>query len=236
MTAPRVLPRALHRRAPLACAAAALACAAGAPSAAASDASATHAYIVADAKVVAHAAARIPHGEATLTAVLHRVRRECPGAGTNSPQNPESTMMSNEVIGLLVTSAVDTELPSIREYVRSASAIRWSRSSVNRAIHGYVGNVRTLTQLRPPDICADVRAWAATGYTRLPATTVAFDARFVPAWVALGEIPGSLSPFESTSDRALVRVAKKHESDLTEFEAREVQTWGHIMEALEINP
>jgi hypothetical protein len=145
-------------------------------------------------------------------------------------------MMSNEVIGLMVTSAVDTDLPSIREYVRTASRLRWSRGSINRTIQGYIKNVRTLTELHPPDLCADVRSWAASGYTKLPATTVAFDARFVPAWVALGEIPSSLRPFESASDRALVRIANKRESDLTEFEAREVSTWGQIMDALELNP
>jgi hypothetical protein len=210
--------------------------AANAAPAAGSDVSATHAYIAADLKVVQFAAKKIPHGEATLRNVLARVRRECPRAGAGSPQNPESTMMSNEVIGLMVTSAVDTDLPSIREYVRTASRLRWSRGSINRTIQGYIKNVRTLTELHPPDLCADVRSWAASGYTKLPATTVAFDARFVPAWVALGEIPSSLRPFESASDRALVRIANKRESDLTEFEAREVSTWGQIMDALELNP
>jgi hypothetical protein len=204
--------------------------------AAASDTSATHAYIVADLQVVQFGAARIPHGEATLTKLVARVRRECPGAARNSPQNPESTMLSNEVIGLMVTSVVDTDLPSIRTYVRTASGLRWSRASINRSIQGYVGNVRTLTELHPPDICADLHSWAATGFTKLPATTLAFDARFVPAWVALGEIPNALQPFESASDRALVRTANRRELDLSEFEAREVYNWGHIMEALELNP
>lgn len=236
MTAHRVPLRAVGRKVLLACAAVAALAAATAASATASDTSVTHAYIAADAKMVALAAAKVPHSEATLAGVLSRVRRECPGAGAKSPQNPESTMMSNEVIGLMVTSAIDSNLPPIAEYVHAASALRWSRGSINRAIRGYVANVRTMTELRPPDICADVRAWAATGFTKLPATTVAFDRRFVPAWVALGELPGSLGAFESASDRALVRAANKHESDLTEFEAREVETWGHIMEAVELNP
>jgi hypothetical protein len=214
----------------------ALLAAAFAAPAAASDASATHAYIAADLKVVRFASRRIPHGEATLSSVLSRVRSQCPHAAANSPQNPESTMMSNEVIGLMVTSAIDTDLPSIRAYVRTASGLRWSSGSINRTIQGYVNNVRTLTELRPPDLCADVRSWAASGYSKLPATTVAFDARFVPAWVALGEIPNSLRPFESASDRASVRIANKSESDLTEFEAREVSTWGHIMDVVELNP
>jgi len=236
MTARRVPPRAVAWRALLGGGVTALVAVAGAGPAAASDTSATHAYIVANAKMVAHAATKIPHGEATLSGLLQRVHGECPGAGAKSPQNPESTMMSNEVIGLMVTSALGDDLPSIKAYVRSASSLRWSRGALNRTIRGYIRNVRTLTELRPPNVCADVRAWAATGYTKLPATTVAFSTRFIRAWVALGEIPSSLGPFESASDRALVRVAGKHESDLTEFEAREVETWGHIMEALELNP
>jgi len=213
-----------------------LAALAAAAPAIASDASATHAYVVADYKVVQFSAKRIRHGEKTLSDVVARIRRQCPGAGRNSPQNPESTMMSNEVIGLMVTSAIDTDLPSIRAYVRTASRLRWSRASTNRTIQGYIKNVRTLTELHPPDLCADVRSWAATGFTKVPPTTVAFGARFVPAWVALGEIPSSLRPFMSASDRALARLANKYESDLTEFEAREVENWGRIMEAVELNP
>src|SRR5947209_10070492 len=61
MTAHRVPGRAV-----LCAALAALAAGTCAAPALASDVSATHAYIAADATVVQHAAARIPHGEATL--------------------------------------------------------------------------------------------------------------------------------------------------------------------------
>src|SRR4029078_2684517 len=111
------------------------------------------------------------HGEAILTAVVARVRRECSGAGVGSPQNPESTMMSNEVIGVMITSALAADLPAMRAYVRAAGRLRWSRASITRPIHSYVKNVRTLTELHIPDVCADVRSWAASGFTRLPATT-----------------------------------------------------------------
>jgi hypothetical protein len=124
----------------------------------------------------------------------------------------------------------------MRAYTHTAGRLAWSRGSVNRAIRGYVAKVRTLSRLRPPDICADVRSWAASGFRTLPTTTVTFSARFIPAWVALGEVPGSLRRFESASDRRLARIAARHERDLTEFEAREVETWGKIMEALELNP
>src|SRR6478672_10326945 len=109
-------------------------------SAAADDAAATHAYIHADLRVVQFGAKRIRHGEATLTSLVRRISRECPHAGANSPQNPESTEMSNEVIGLMVTSVIDTDLPSIRAYLREAGRLRWSSSSINRTIKSYLAN------------------------------------------------------------------------------------------------
>jgi hypothetical protein len=70
----------------------------------------------------------------------------------------------------------------------------------------------------------------------VPAATVAFDQRFMPAWVALGEQPGALGRFESGEGRALARRSGQLELELSDFEAREVEVWGHIMNALALSP
>src|ERR1700722_14321268 len=86
--------------------------------AAASDASATQAYVQADFSLVNTAAGRIPKGESILQSVLAGVRRECPKAAAGSPQNPESTALSNEVIGAMVTAAIHPILGPIRQYLQ----------------------------------------------------------------------------------------------------------------------
>jgi hypothetical protein len=214
------------------------ACSLLAPSASAlaSDASATQGYVRADYRLVQFAAGRIHGAEATLRGVLARVRRECPRAAAGSPQNPESTQLSNELIGVMVTSAIRSSLPAIRQYLATAGGLRWSSGALTRSVQGYVAKLRTLSSLAVPDICADVRSWAASAFKALPASTKAFDRRFEPSWVALGELPAALSRLESGEARSLARRAGQREAELTDFEAREVETWGQIMNALELNP
>ena len=160
------------------------------------------------------------------------MRTECPRAAAGSPQDPESTQMSNEVIGTMVTTAMRTDLPSIRAYLSTARRIHFASGRLNSIVRSYVGKLTKLAALAPPNLCGDVRAWAASGYRALPASTVAFDKRFVPSWVALGEVPASISRF----DRGLAARSASAESRLGDFEASEVETWGHIMNALELWP
>ncbi len=209
--------------------------AAAAP-AAASDASATRTYVQADVKLVQYAAARIPIGEAALRRVLAQVRSECPAAAAGSPQDPESTQLSNELIGLMVTSAIRDALPQIRQFVRSTGGLRWSSGSLSASIRSYVSRLRTMASLSPPPVCADVRSWAAGGFHALPASTLSFAPRFMSSWVALGEQPSSLSRFEGGELRSLARLAEQREEQLTDFEARAVETWGEIMNTLQLSP
>ncbi len=203
---------------------------------AANDAAATQAYVQADYRLTTTAAGRIPIGEAALRGVLSQVRGECPRAAASSPQDPESTQLSNEVIGTMVTSAIRRDLPSIREFLAAAGRLRWSSRGLTSAVQGYVSRLRTLASLPTPHLCADVQSWAASGFRTLPASTVAFDARFMPAWVALGEQFGGLSRFESSEVRGLAARAHAREVELSDFEARAVETWGAIMNTLGLSP
>jgi hypothetical protein len=207
-----------------------------APAWSASDGAATQAYVQANFRLVNTAGSRIPTGESILRSALEQVRRECPHAAAGSPQDPQSTQLSNEVIGAMVTATIHPDLGSIREYLRAATPLRWSSAGLTRAIRGYVGQLTTMASLPQPKLCADVRSWAASGFKTLPASTVAFDAKFMPAWVALGELPSTLSRFESSGERSLVNRSMRRETELTDFEARAVETWGDIMTALDLNP
>ena len=88
--------------------------------------------------------------------------------------------------------------------------------------------------LGTPNLCADVKAWAADGYRALPASIVTFSGKFMPAWVALGYLPKQLGASESSADRALARRCEPLEELLTEGEARAVAHYGEIMNTLEI--
>lgn len=200
------------------------------------NASATQAYVQANYTLVHVAFTHLAVSEAGPLHVLAQVRSECPNAGAGSPQDPESTQMSDEVIGAMVVSAAKPDLSAISSFVRAVSGLRWSSATLTHQIETYVADVKTVLSLPAPDLCGDVRAWAAGGYKKLPASSVAFVGKFFPHWVALGDLPAGLARYEDASTRALAKRTEPLEQELTEGEARAVSHWGEIMNALELWP
>jgi hypothetical protein len=214
----------------------AILCAGPATAQASSDAASTAAYLQANYALDSYAASHIRAAEATLSGVLRGIRRECPQAAAESPENTDSEQLSNEVIGAMVTTVVQHNLPVASRFIKAVAPLRWSSAKLTHAIHSYVANVKVLETLTVPHVCADVKSWVASDYRTLPASTVSFDARFMPAWVAPGDLPGSLTAYETPAERALARRSAQLEQQWTEFEAREVETWGQIMDEMVLQP
>jgi hypothetical protein len=200
------------------------------------DAAATRAYIQADYRLVRTGVSGIPRIEATLRKVLAGVRAECPMVAAGSPQNPQSTELSDEVIGAMVLSVVALDRPAGRAFVNAAGHLAWSDPTLTRTIQSYVGKVKVLVAMPQPKLCSDVKSWAATGFTTLPTSTLAFSPRFMSAWVALGELPAALARYETPEDRAQFARTHRLEEQFTDLEAREVETYSQIMNALGLSP
>lgn len=206
------------------------------PALASSNTATTQRYVQDNYALVRVARTHLATAEAGPLHVLAQVRAECPRAGAGSPQNPDSTQMSDEVIAAMVVSAYKPDLSAMRTFIGAAGALIWENHSLTSAVHAYVGDLKTILSLPTPNLCGDVRAWAASGYTTLPASTVTLVAKFMPAWVALGYLPAQLEPFESAAARSLARRSVPLEEALTEGEARAVEHWGAIMDTLELWP
>jgi uncharacterized protein (DUF1330 family) len=191
----------------------------GAPHALAgqADVTATRQYIQANDRLVQAAWSRIASAEAVLRGVVRQVRRECPMAAANSPQDTNSEQLSNEVIGAMVTAVAKLDPRAGRDFARVAGRLTWSNRALTRTVHAYARRLGALLALAPPKLCSDVEAWAAGGFRMLPASTVAFDAQFMPAWVARGELPSALSQYETADERPVVRRTHRREVELTDF-------------------
>jgi hypothetical protein len=206
------------------------------PALARSNTASSQAYVQANYALVRVAISHLAASEAAPLQVLAQVRRECPNAGAGSPQNADSTQMSDEVIAAMVLSAAKPDLSAIRAFVGAAGALSWSNHSLTSAVRTYVGNLKTLLSLPVPNLCSDVKAWAASGYSKLPATTATLVAKFMPAWVSLGYRPAQLAGYESSAARTLAGRSGPLEEQITEAEARAVEHWGAIMDTLQLWP
>ena len=204
--------------------------------ASAGDVATTHSYVSANYTLVHTATTKLSIARTAIERVLANVTNQCPQAAAGSPQNEQSTQMSNEVIGTMVTSAIADYKTQIAAYVRVAERSRWSSGGLTGTVHAYASKLKTMASLPIPDICADVRAWVASGYRTLPPGNVRFAPQFMSAWVALGELPSGLSQFERPEDRSLASSSMRSESELNEFEAVEVEKYTAIMNELGVQP
>ena len=202
------------------------------------DVAATREYIQANYRLMRLAVSEIRPIEATLRDVSAQIGRECPMAAAESPQDPDSEQLSNEVIGAMVTAAVHlVEKPASLEFVRTAERLSWSDGALTHAVHAYVTKAKGLVALAQPTLCADIGSWAASGFQTLPASTVSFAPRFMSLWIAPGELPAALAKYETPAEQPLLRRTNQLERKFTEMEAGAgVETWAGIMNELGLHP
>jgi len=204
--------------------------------AASPNAASTGAYLRADYRMVRAGVSSIPRVQAALQGVLAGVRRECPLAAAGSPQDAQSTELSDEVIGALVTAVFAQNRSAASAFAAAATGLRWSEAALTQTIRSYVQKVSTLLALPSPNLCGDVRAWAASGFRTLPAGTLAFAPRFMSAWVALGELPPRIARYVAASQRPLLATTLALEERFLSLESREVETYNETMNALALWP
>ncbi len=213
---------------------------AAAPSAALAkpgDAAATRAYIRADYTLVRAARAHLAAGNAALKGLVRQITGQCPLAAAESPQNHDSEQLSNEVVGAMTVVAYRPDAAAMVAFARAVGGLHWSNRALTRTVGTYATQLKGLATLATPDVCGDVKAWAAGGYRALPASTVQFDQRYSTVNVEAEEVPlRLLAPYESAGDASLVRRTKQLEAPLAEAEANAVGDYTRIMDALKLNP
>lgn len=198
---------------------------------------ATRAYIQADYTLVRTARVNLATSEAALQRLRRRIAADCPKAAAGSPQDSDSEQLSNELVGAMTVAAIGPDVRAVAAFANTVSRLRWSNATLTRTVHSYAAKLHTLSVLPAPDVCADVKAWAASRYRTLPASAVSFDSHYYKVEVAVGEVPARLlASSERLDERATLAHAEQIEGQLSEAEANAVYTWGHIMESLALNP
>jgi hypothetical protein len=204
--------------------------------AASADVSATEVYVRANYALVSSAHARLGVAEATLQALLRRVRRQCPKVAAGSPQNTDSEALTFELVGEMRLAATRPNAGAVGRFARAVARLHWSNAKLTNAVRSYAAALRKQSQLAIPDVCAEVGAWVSSGFQTLPDGTTRFN-RALPEYVAMGMLPTRLmAPYVTSSQRGLLQRTRHLEEDISEMEAFAVETWGQIMDELALNP
>jgi hypothetical protein len=202
-----------------------------------SDIAATEAYIAADYALVHTARTNMLTGEAALEELRSKISAECPMAAASSPENEAAEKLSNEVVGTMGVAFIRSDTQAVAGFVGAVSHLHWSNSKLTRKATTYASKLKVLAALSAPGVCGDVRAWAASGYRTLPTSTVQFDRTYSVNDVGIGEVPAHLlAPYEDRAERVTLQHTAQFENELVDAEARAVEPWSKILDALNLQP
>jgi hypothetical protein len=203
---------------------------------ASADVTATEAYVRANYALVKAGRAKLASFEDALQGLLAQVRRECPRLLAGSPQDEASEKLTWELAATMRVVAFQRVTGPIAKFARTVRGLRWSNARLTGSVRDYARRLNAEATARAPDLCADLRAWKASGYATLPSGTLPFVNAFYPVQ-AIGMLPKrQLAPWLPASQHAIVQRTAQLEGQLLDFEANAVETWGQIMDAVELNP
>lgn len=203
--------------------------------AAARDEASTHAYLVAAHTALHAVVSKWSSVEDSIHALDLRFHAECPDVGAGSPQSEEEQKLSYEVAGALWATGYHTDAGVVRAFVKAVGPLRWSNPAITRDAHRFTKGLQQMATLSVPNLCGDVRTWAAGGYKAVSADTEQFD-QHVEA-IEVKEIPrGLLLPFLPSADRSLLAQTEHLATRFEELEFSRGQIdWNTALETLGLN-
>lgn len=202
------------------------------------DVAATKTFVKANYALGRATKARISFAEHSIGGYIAELAQQCRGAALGSPGNTQAEQFSNEVVVVLTATTYHADAPAIARLARTVKALHWSNPKVNRTIERYIARLQALATLPVPDLCGDVKSWAASGFKTVPATTLSAD----KGLAAIEEGPTEISkrllaPYLQGSALRTFSLTSKLEYKLRGIESDQGSVyWSQILETLALNP
>lgn len=153
------------------------------------DRAAALAYLQAGYRLERATVANLTNGRASVRALDTRLDGECPGVLAGAPRLPAATETPRPAARKRLeldyeSFEVELQLAAVRALVaptegafatfaNTVAALHWHNRATARGVAAEVASLRAALTAPPPDVCADLRAWVASGYATLPAATLA---------------------------------------------------------------
>jgi hypothetical protein len=199
------------------------------------DIASTHTYIVANYVFAQASEAKAGIAQAATVHLRRKLGRECALAGKGAPQNEEAQKLSYEVAGAIWSVTYGADAGPIDAFVRAVKPLRWSNPQLTRMAQVYAKTLRGLATLPLPPLCSDVRAWSASGFQTIPATTIRFD-RHVESLEGHTIPPRLLAPYVQPADRSALANTTRLETKLEHAETvTGFNDWDSLLETLGLN-
>lgn len=148
------------------------------------DTASTTKFVAASSQVVSAALAKQSQEKAAANALISHVESTCPGAvpanlanGTEAQRHTWQAF-SGEAVAEFALALTGPIRSAEQRAVRAIAPLRWTSATVNKEVAAFVQQGRATLALHPPDICAQARASAASGFAVVPPATATFIKRY----------------------------------------------------------
>jgi hypothetical protein len=190
------------------------------------DASATRAYLQIDYAATRTEVSNFPASIAAVEKLAVQVHAECPGVLASAPRstsgapvNPTAEALVEEELDAVLGAAANTESARRQRVAGLVARLRWSNATLTRLIHAQAAGEAERAATPPPNLCADMRSWVASGYQVVPAATHSYLLHeFAIAVKTEGKeatIKRKLAAYESPADKRIAhRLASLEKSHL----------------------
>jgi hypothetical protein len=203
-----------------------------------SDAQATHAYLIAQYKLVTALLHEAPSVRGAESAASTQIARECRGVLSGIPQRSlklfptplprargetarvahQQQTIEVELAAAIAEPSGSLYRPAEEAYAAEVRQLSWSDPTIATRLRAATAAQLEDASTPAPSFCADARAWAQSDYRALSAASRAFEAsQEARNSSALGQersLDTLLEPYESASDRALIRRTRAVEDKL----------------------
>jgi hypothetical protein len=218
-----------------------------------SDTQATHAYLLAQYKLVTALLHDAPTARGAESAAAAQITRECPGVVSGMPQEPslkpfpsppprvkgenarltqQKQTIEGELDAAVNRPGESLDRPAEEAYAAEVRQLSWSNPAIASAIAAETATRLQAVSAPTPSFCADARAWVQSGYRALSAASRAYAAsRAARRSADRGEersLTTLLTPYEDASDRALIRKTDIVESKLVASTYAAVQSLSNL--------
>jgi hypothetical protein len=155
------------------------------------DRRATNAYLQANYAFYRTAVANIPASEASSAAIAAKLENECPGVMANAPSPPtlsstspptpaaihqveQVATLNLELLYALARTALAPDDGAVTTLVQALRPLKWSGTRLTRQVRAKSTELEGELSITIPDVCADMKAWVASGYRALSPSTSEF--------------------------------------------------------------
>jgi hypothetical protein len=150
--------------------------------------------------------------------LIGQVNSQCPNIMAGVPRTNGNKDVGGEILGSVLVAIFRPENRANNKFVQTVESLRWSSRKLERTVRSYATELKAQTKLTIPNLCADLKAWVASGYTALPASSAHFVQQIhaIIAGPGPGEVPLTLfAPYQRPNEKTIIRRTTRLEAELT---------------------